>query len=191
MNMKQSIATAVLVLALSLPAQAEKYNIDNFNAHAFIQFKVKHLGFSWLMGRFNTFEGSFEYDVKNPNAANIQVYIDTTSIDSNHAKRDKHLRGKDFLDVAQYPKASFISTSMIEDGENITLHGKFTLHGVSKNIVIQGKHIGAGDDPWGMYRRGFEGHTSIQLSDYNIPDTLGPVSQEVHLYFSLEGIRMK
>ncbi|MDX8382429.1 MAG: YceI family protein [Ghiorsea sp.] len=189
---KTSIITAALLaLSLSLPAQAATYNIDDQGAHAFIQFKIKHLGYSWLLGRFNTFQGSFDYDEKHPNAAKIKVNIDTNSVDSNHALRDKHLRSKDFLEVSHYPKASFVSTSIREKGKQLTVKGKFTLHGVSKNIVIQGKHIGAGQDPWGGFRRGFEGSTTIKLKDYNISMDLGPASQEVQLYFSLEGIRSK
>jgi len=187
--MKKIIAALLLTLGLSLPAQAATYAIDDKGAHAFIQFKIKHLGYSWLLGRFNTFHGSFDYDEKHPNASNIKVNIDTSSVDSNHALRDKHLRSKDFLDVSRFPQASFVSTSFKEDGSNITLYGKFTLHGVSKNIVIQGKHIGAGNDPWGGYRRGFEGKTTITLKDYKISMDLGPASQEVELYFSFEGIK--
>jgi len=189
--LKTSIIATLLLMGISLPAQAEQYKIDSFGSHAFIQFKIQHLGYSWLLGRFNTFEGRFSYDENNPKASQIQVNIETASVDSNHAKRDKHLRSPDFLDVNQYPQASFVSTSFVEKGKNITLTGKFTLHGVTKTVVIKGNHIGAGDDPWGMYRRGFEGTTSIQLKDYGIMTDLGPASQVVELYFSLEGIRLK
>ncbi len=189
MNIKLLIVTGMLALGLSMPAQAESYQIDNKGAHAFIQFKIKHLGYSWLLGRFNTFEGQFEYDEKHPEASSVQVTIETASVDSNHALRDKHLRSKDFLMVDRYPQAKFVSTSFSEQGKEITLKGKFTLHGVTRDIVIQGSHIGAGKDPWGGYRRGFEGHTTIKLKDYDVLMDLGPASQEVQLYFSIEGIR--
>jgi polyisoprenoid-binding protein YceI len=90
---------------------ADDYVIDTEGSHAFINFKISHLGYSWLHGRFNTFEGTFTYDEAKPEAASIQVKIDTASIDSNHAERDKHLRNDDFLDVKKYPEASFVSTS--------------------------------------------------------------------------------
>ncbi|MDQ6962954.1 MAG: YceI family protein [Mariprofundaceae bacterium] len=191
MNIKALLLAGLLSTGLALPAQAASYDIDKKGAHAFIQFKVKHLGYSWLLGRFNTFDGNFQYDEKNPNASSIKVNIDTASVDSNHAMRDKHLRSKDFLDVGEYPKSSFVSSSFHEDGKDFILKGKFTLHGVSKDIVIKGQHIGAGQDPWGGYRRGFEGHTTIKLNDYNILKDLGPASQEAELYFSIEGIRQK
>ncbi|MDX8388035.1 MAG: YceI family protein [Ghiorsea sp.] len=189
MKLKGILFTGLLALGLSMPAQAATYDIDDKGAHAFIQFKIQHLGYSWLLGRFNTFDGQFNYDEKNPNASSVQVTIDTASVDSNHALRDKHLRSKDFLLVDRYPEAKFVSTSFSEHGKDITLKGKFTLHGVTKDIVIKGAHIGAGNDPWGGYRRGFEGHTTIKLKDYDVLMDLGPASQEVQLYFSIEGIR--
>lgn len=76
--------------------QAADYIVDKAGAHAFIQFKIKHLGYSWLLGRFNDFDGTFSYDKEQPEASKINIVIQTASIDSNHAERDKHLRGDDF-----------------------------------------------------------------------------------------------
>ena len=191
--MKSTQLTAfALAAALMLPAQAfaEKYMIDTEGSHAFIQFRIQHLGYSWLSGRFNTFTGNFEYDEKNPDKASVQVEIDVASIDSNHAERDKHLRGDDFLDVKKFPKAKFESTSFKENGDGTAvLKGNFTLHGVTKPVTIDVEHIGHGSDPWGGYRRGFEGTTRIALADYGINYSLGPKSKEVELTLSVEGIR--
>ncbi|HIP07913.1 MAG TPA: YceI family protein [Mariprofundaceae bacterium] len=189
MKLKTILLTGLLTLGITTTAQAETYKIDDAGAHAFIQFKVKHLGYSWLLGRFNTFEGTFNYDEKNPSASKIEVKIDTNSVDSNHALRDKHLRSKDFLMTGRYPEAKFVSTSFKEDGKNIEIKGKFTFHGVTKDMTIKGNHIGAGKDPWGGYRRGFEGWTSFRMADYGMLYNLGPASEEVELYFSIEGIR--
>jgi polyisoprenoid-binding protein YceI len=103
--------------------------------------------------------------------------------------KDKHLRSKDFLMTGRYPTATFKSTSFTEHGKDIEIKGKFTFHGVTKDMVIKGQHIGAGKDPWGGYRRGFEGHASFLMKDYDILMDLGPASQEVDLYFSIEGIK--
>ena len=184
--------TAVLVAAVMMPGQvlAANYLIDTKGAHAFIQFRIQHLGYSWLSGRFNTFSGSFTYDENNPNAAKVSVDIDPASIDSNHAERDKHLRDEDFLDVKKYPKAGFVSTSFKELGNGkAVLEGNLTLHGVTKPVTIDVEHVGHGKDPWGGYRRGFEGTTKIALADYGITYNLGPKSKEVELTLSVEGIR--
>ena len=189
--MKKITWASLLLFGMMLsPAHASNYVLDTEKAHAFIQFKIKHLGYSWLLGRFNRFDGEFSYDEKNPSAARITVNIDPASIDSNHAERDKHLRGKDFLHVSKYPKAKFVSTGFEENGNGkITVKGKLTLHGVTKDITIKGEHIGHGKDPWGGYRRGFAGTTTLTLADYGINYNLGPASRQVEMFLSLEGIR--
>ena len=182
----------ILAALLLLPAiaLADRYVIDTDHAHAFIQFRIQHLGYSWLSGRFNDFTGSFDYDESNPSAASVQVEIDTASVDTNHAERDKHLRSEDFLNVDKFPKARFESTSFKEHGDGTaTLEGNLTLHGVTKPISIAVEQIGHGPDPWGGYRRGFEGTTRISLADYDINYNLGPKSKELELILSVEGIR--
>lgn len=181
---------AGLLVMLSGATQAADYLIDTKGAHAFIQFNIKHLGYSWLVGRFNTFIGDFSYDEANPDASTVAVTIDTASIDSNHAERDKHLRGDDFLNVAKYPQATFVSTGYKELGDGkAELKGNLTLHGVTRPITIDVTQIGAGDDPWGGYRRGFEGRTTLRLADYGIDYDLGPASKELELWLGIEGIR--
>jgi polyisoprenoid-binding protein YceI len=191
--MKKLLVTTAIVATLfgATTAQAADYVIDTKGAHAFVNFKIKHLGYSWLHGRFNTFDGEFSYDAKNPNASTIMVNIDTKSIDSNHAERDKHLRGGDFLNVDKFPKASFKSTSIKfdEDGDEANVTGEFSLHGVTKTITFVIDKIGEGKDPWGGYRVGFEGETSLKLADYGIDYNLGPASTHVDIGLYIEGIR--
>ena len=182
----------ILMITATATSHADDYVIDTKGAHAFIQFHIKHLGYSWLVGRFNTFDGEFSYDESNPGAARITVNIDPASVDSNHAERDKHLRDEDFLDVDRFPKAGFVSTAYRETGDGKgELQGELTLHGITRPITIAVTHIGAGKDPWGGYRRGFEGRTSFALADFGIKKNLGPASKEVHLWLGVEGIRKK
>jgi len=179
-----------LALLTATPASAADYVIDTKKAHASILFKISHLGYSWLYGRFNTFHGEYSYDKENPAASKVSVEIDTASIDSNHAERDKHLRSEDFLDVKKYPKAKFTSTRFIDNGDGTgVLQGDFTLHGVTNPLSINVKYVGAGNDPWGGYRTGFEGSTKLALKDYGIRYDLGPASAEVELILNVEGIR--
>lgn len=184
--------STALAAALSLPtmAPAADYVFDTEGAHIFIQFRIQHLGYSWLYGRFNDFDGKFTYDEKNPEANKVEVVINTASIDSNHAERDKHLRGDDFLDVKKFPQARFVSTAFADQGDGkATLTGDLTLHGVTRPVVIDVEHIGQGDDPWGGYRAGFFGTTTLKLADFGITRDLGPASQEIELMLSVEGIR--
>ena len=186
-------SSVLLSSALLLPAgvvNAADYVMDTEGAHAFVQFKISHLGYSWLYGRFNTFEGTFSFDEANPSASKVSVSINTSSIDSNHAERDKHLRGDDFLDVSKYSQATFVSTSVKDQGDGkAAIHGDFTLRGVTKPIVIDAAFIGAGNDPWGGYRSGFSGKTSFKLKDFGIPKNLGPASEEIEIFISIEGVR--
>ena len=189
---QKTLISASLVTALISTGSlfAEDYAIDKKGAHASIQFKISHLGYSWLWGRFNDFDGSFSYDEKNKGASKIAVTVNTKSVDSNHAERDKHIRSDDFLDVGKFPEAKFASTSYEEGSDGkATLKGNLTLHGVTKEIEVKVAQIGAGKDPWGGFRRGFEGQTRIALKDFGITKNLGPASAELDLIFSFEGIK--
>jgi polyisoprenoid-binding protein YceI len=185
------IALSAFTALNSNTVQAADYKVDVEGAHAFVQFKIKHLGYSWLLGRFNHFDGDFSYDAKMPNQAKIAIEIDTASLDSNHAERDKHLKGKDFLNVSAFPKASFTSESIkFTDDENAIVSGKFTLKGVTKEISFPIVKIGEGDDPWGGYRAGFSGTTRLKLADYGITYNLGPASTHVEMALHIEGVRI-
>jgi polyisoprenoid-binding protein YceI len=187
--LKTSLALGGLVLASS-PLYAADYVIDSKGAHAAIEFRIQHLGYSWLNGRFNKFEGQFSYDEAQPNNASVSVEIDTTSIDSNHAERDKHLRNDDFLNVGEFPKAKFVSSQYSDNGDGTaSMTGNLTLHGVTKPVVLAVSKVGEGKDPWGGYRAGFEGSTEIKLKDFGINYNLGPASETVYLNLSVEGIR--
>jgi len=183
----------VMALSVSMSAQAaETYQFDIKGQHAFIQFKVKHLGYSWLLGNFKKFNGSFVYDESKPSNNSVRVEIDVSSLDTNHAERNKHLRSGDFFDVATFPKASFVSTSYKDLGHGKgVMTGNFTLRGISKVIQLNVTQIGTGKDPWGGYRRGFEARTTLHLSDYNMlkSSMLGAVAENVELYMSIEGVR--
>lgn len=190
--MKATFAGIALggLLALSGSLQAADYIIDKEGQHAFINFKTGHLGFSMLHGRFNDFDGTFTWDKEKPEASTVNVTINTASVDSNHAERDKHLRSDDFLNTSKHPQATFVSTGVEMTGEetaNIT--GDLTLNGVTKPVVLDARFIGEGEDPWGGYRAGFEGTTSIRMKDFDISMDLGPAAAEVELEISIEGIR--
>ena len=190
--MIKALLVASLSLLISLPSMAADYKIDVPGMHAYVGFKIKHLGYSWLVGRFNQFDGSFSYDAAEPENSSIKVNIDLSSVDTNHAERDKHLRGKGFFDVEKYPEARFVSTAYhpTSDHEGI-MEGKLTLRGVTQDGRIKVSKIGEGADPWGGYRIGFEGSAELALSSLNMKHApkLGPASETVELFLAIEGIR--
>ncbi len=179
-----SLLTSLLLIN---PASAENFKIDIEGTHAFVQFKASHLGFSYVIGRFNDFEGAFSYDENNPQAATVNVVIAANSVDSNHAERDKHLRGEDFFAVDTYPTITFTSTAFEEtDDGAIVITGELALHGVTKSVQLHGRHIGDGDDPWGGYRRGFEAGINLDSTEFGFPQWVG----EVEIALIVEGIRI-
>ncbi len=192
--MKKVLLASAVSLALAGVAHADEhsgtYAFDNKDTHQFITFKISHLGYSWLYGRFNDFDGQFVYDAGNPENSSVSVTVDTASVDSNHAERDKHLRSEDFLYVSEFPEATFKSTRVVVDEEGeADIVGDLTLRGVTREITLDAEMVGHGEDPWGGYRMGFEAETELRLKDFGIPMDLGPASETVELEISVEGIR--
>jgi len=174
-------------VVMSLPVRAADYAIDL--SHAFIQFRISHLGYSVLTGRFNQFAGTFSWDQANPQASTIEVVVDTASIDSNWAERDKHLRGADFLDVEKFPKATFKGTKYTGDAKGGKMEGTLTLHGVTKPLTLDVQFIGEGPDPWGGYRAGFKAQTTLRRADFGMTYQLGPTAETMDFDLFVEGIR--
>lgn len=181
-----TLAAALCAVPLGA-AQATEYELDP--SHSFVQFKTQHLGYSWLIGRFNDIKGTLTYDADDPSASAVEVTIDTASIDSNHAKRDKHLRGEDFLNAEKFPLATFKSTAFEGDADGGKLTGELALHGATVPVTIEVSKIGEGDDPWGGYRAGFEGTARITRADFGMDYDLGPSATAVDLELYIEGIR--
>lgn len=190
--MKRALIASISALmafgATTAHAEREHYVVDE--GHSFIQFKISHLGFSWTLGRFNDMEGEFYYDPENPENSEISVVVQTRSIDSNHSERDRHLRDEDFLHASAYPEATFETTgfSYNGDGQGVLI-GDFTLRGHTREIEIDVEQVGAGEDPWGDYRRGFAGEVTLTLEDFGIDYDLGEEARTVDLFLSVEGVR--
>ena len=186
--------TGMALLAASLlaatPALAANYVIDTKGQHASITFRIKHIGFSWLTGRFDKFSGTVSYDDKDPAKSAVKVEIDTASVNSNHAERDKHIRSEDFLDVAKFPTATFVSKSVTASGDGkAKIVGDVTLHGVTKEVAIDASFVGGGKDPWGGERAGFTGTTKLTLADFAIKKDLGPATKEIELTLDIETVK--
>lgn len=192
--MLKKTALAALAAAALVPvsqAQAADYVIDTEGQHAFVQFKISHLGFSYILGSFEEFSGEFSYDPENLAASSVSMEVDIDSLNTNHAERDKHILSEDFLNAGEYPTATFTSSGFESTGEGEgVLTGELSLHGQTQEIEMDVEHVGGGEDPWGNYRQGFEGTTTLTLSDFDIDMSSMPASmQELELYVTFEGIR--
>ena len=170
------------------PATSESTTFDVDLAHSHILFRTKHLGLSYAHGRFNTFAGKFELD----GSPSIQIEIETNSIDTQNAKRDGHLKSPDFFDSEQFPKATFKSTKIEDQGEGkYKVTGDLELHGKTKKISFEAIKIGEGPDPWEGFRTGLHANFTIKRSDFGMTWGLdkGSVGDEVFIEVSLEGTR--
>jgi polyisoprenoid-binding protein YceI len=173
--------TLAMSLLVSASTMAADYVIDIEGQHASVNFKASHLGYSYVIGRFNVFSGEFSHDPAKPGESNVKVIIQAKSLDTNHAERDKHLRSADFFEVDKYPVIAFESTSF-KSGQ---LVGNLSLRGITKSVALDVTKIGEGDDPWGGYRSGFEGEVSLKATDFGLPDWVGDVAVSLQV----EGIR--
>ncbi|HAU5566258.1 hypothetical protein VH86_12825 [Pantoea sp. BL1] len=189
--LKKTLLTlsAASLLGTSLLASAADYKFDKEGQHAFVQFRIQHLGYSWLYGTFKDFDGTFTFDEANPASDKVNVTLNTASLDTNHAERDKHIRSADFLNTAKFPQATFASTAVKKEGNDYKITGDLTLNGVTKPITLDARLLGEGKDPWGGYRAGFEANGEIVLKEFNITKDLGPASQKAELIISVEGVR--
>lgn len=192
--LKKTALASAMVAASLIPlsqAQADTYVIDTEGQHAFVQFKINHLGFSYILGTFDDFSGEFTYDPENPEDVSIEMDVQIDSLDSNHAERDRHILSDDYLDAGEYPTASFTSTDFELTGDNAGIvTGDLTLHGETQEIEMPVSLVGEGSDPWGNYRAGFEGSTMLTLAEFGMDMSAFPeVMQELELYVTFEGIR--
>jgi len=185
MKIKLILSSLIIAGVLSATqAMAADYKIDT--AHTFVTFKVSHLGYSFINGRFDDFDGMFSYDTNNPGASKVNVTINAKSIDTNHAERDKDLRSDNFLDVSKYPSITFESTAYLVGSDSDTLKGNVTIFGITKAVEIKVKLVGEGKDPWGGYRSGFRGNVTLNSADFGMPEWVG----DLEIDLDIEGIRI-
>lgn len=193
-------AASVLLLATSTlggTALAADWDIDP--AHSSISFSIDHMVVSEVEGSFDTLSGAITgFDGKDASKASVQVSVDVASIDTNNKDRDDHLRGADFFDVAQFPTATFQSKAIRQGaGGAYEVVGDFTLHGVTKELVIPVKFRGTVVDPWGNNRAGFAGDVTINRQDYGLTwnktlDAGGlAVGDEARLTLRVEAVEKK
>jgi polyisoprenoid-binding protein YceI len=163
--MTLSCLSALLLIAHSALA-ADTYVFDK--AHSSIGFQVRHL-FSNVLGKFDDFTGTIQFDEANPDQSSVEVTIKTASIDTGVEMRDKDLRSTNFFDSEKFPEITFKSKSVKKTGENtFDVTGDLTMHGVSKEIVLKVELIGKGAGPKNSVVSGWDAATALKRSDYGL-----------------------
>lgn len=131
------------------------YTIDG--AHSRIGFAVKHMVISTVRGNFSGFTSTVTVDEAQPEAAQIEVQINATTVDTGVEMRDNDLRSNNFFDVENYPSISFKSTQIEPlGGSEYRIMGDLTMHGATKPVAVTGVVEGPTKDPWGNDRVGVE-----------------------------------
>jgi len=136
--------------------------------HTEVQFKVKHLVIATVTGSFKKFSGSLETESDDFDGAEVNFSLDATSIDTNQADRDAHLKSADFFAAEQYPTIDFTGSLKKVDGSGYTLNGDLTIRKTTKPIVLNVDFGGAIIDPWGNNRAGFEITGKINRKDFGL-----------------------
>jgi len=158
---------ATLLVASAAAADSAEWTVDA--SHSNVGFSVSHLVVSKVKGRFKEVSGKATLDEVDPTKSVVNVTIPVSSINTDDEKRDAHLKGPDFFDVANFPNIVFHSTKITRAGDRkFKVAGELTLHGVTKNITLDGKLSKPIKSPWGKDVRGVEIVGKVNRSDYGL-----------------------
>jgi polyisoprenoid-binding protein YceI len=164
--MRNFVLSGLLILSSAL-AGATTYKMDP--VHSVVGFSVKHLVVSKVKGRFNKFEGSFNFDEKNMEASKIEIKIDPASVDTNDKKRDEHLMSPDFFDVKKNPEMKFVADKVVvKKDQAVKLAGQLTMRGVTKPVTLDLTYGGSVTDPMGNEKVGFTISGTINRKDWGV-----------------------
>jgi polyisoprenoid-binding protein YceI len=170
------------------------YAIDA--SHSRFGFVARHAMVTKVRGSFNEFEGTATIDGANPSNSSVNVTIKVDSIDTRNKQRDDHIRTNDFLDVANYPEITFVSTAIEHaGGDEFQVTGDLTVRGITKSISFPLEFQGAATDPFGNSRIGFEGSVVINRKDWGVNWNAALeaggvlVSEKVTLEFEISAVK--
>ena len=201
MNWKQTWTQSIIVVSFlalcSLNVQAETAHWDIDPDHSLIEFRVAHMVISKTSGRFLDYRGFVEMDANAKTIKAIEATINADSINTNHEKRDGHLRNADFLDVKQFPTITYTMKTAQKEGAAYKVLGNLTLRGVTKEVTLTGTLNGVTKDPWGNTRVGFTADGKLNRKDFGMVwnkalDNGGlVVGDDVHIHLDIECIKAK
>jgi len=153
---------------LALPAISATWDIDD--AHTTAKFKIRHLMVSNVYGQITGAKGSLEMDEKDPTKTTGTVTLEVSTVNTANEKRDAHLKGEDFFDVAKNPSITY-TIKKVTKGKagKYKMDGELTMKGVTKSVSLNDVEITPTvKDPWGGIRRGFSGTTTLNRKEYGL-----------------------
>jgi polyisoprenoid-binding protein YceI len=161
-------------------AKAGTYKVESY--HTQVGFSVSHFGFTNYSGLFSGATGTLQMDPAKLSAAKLEVSIPVESVTTTVQKLSDELKGDKWFDATKFPTATFTSTKVVPNADGATVTGDFTLHGVTKPVVLKVRFIGAGVNPIDKaYTVGFEATGTIKRSDFGVTTYVPAVGDEVQL----------
>ena len=157
------------------------YSLDP--EHAYLNFRIEHLGLSTIVGRFNVMDASLDFD---PNALSdlvLEGFVDVASIDMNNESLEARLRGSSWLDSETYPIARFVSVSVEPvEANSFVINGLFTLRNETRPLSLRSTFKGGADNILtGKYTLGFSATGSILRSDFGVDGFAALIADEVFI----------
>lgn len=186
--MKKLLLSFVLALAGIFTFAQNTWSVDPM--HSSVNFSIKHMGISFVQGRFDKFDGTVTAPGANLDDAKFNFNVYTESVNTAVDPRDKHLRSADFFDVEKFPAMKFEGATISQGkGNAYTLKGNLTIKDVTKEISIPVTFGGVTKNQQGKQVAGFQTKFTINRLDYNIkydPTGAGVAKDvEVVLFFEL------
>ena len=145
-----------------------KWSLDQ--SHCEIAFKVRHLMIAHVKGTFKTFDASIYTAGDDFTTADVDLWIDPSSLSTGDSKRDEHLKSPDFFDVMKHKQITFVSSTLgkPDRDRNQELWGELTIAGITKNVKLTVQFGGIVKDPWGNEKAGFTVSGQIRRSDWGL-----------------------
>ncbi|MEM8788003.1 MAG: YceI family protein [Pseudomonadota bacterium] len=183
----RTLAFAAALAATPFAVSAFEWELDK--SHTQILFSVDHLGFSTTNGAFREFDATVNLNPENIEAASVEFVIQTESIDTFWEARDEHVRGSDFLDVANHPEITFVSTAIEQTGDNTaTVTGDLTIRGVTQEMTFEAELRKLGPNPFDATRQiaGFHLAGEIDRTEFGVDHFAPAVGAVVPFTVDLE-----
>jgi len=187
-----ALLTGILALAAPLAlAQTSTWKSDA--AHSEVDFSIRHMSVSNVHGRFGKVAATVVLNETDVTKSTVMATIDVSTVDTGQTSRDNDLKTDSFFDVAKFPSATFTSTGVVKKGNNLTMSGNFTLHGITKPVELEVEGpSGPFESPMDHKpHSGFSATTTISRTAFNIGTKFPAaiVGDDVKLTIELEVVK--
>lgn len=185
-----ALGAAVAATLACAPAMAANYTIDP--THTFVTFEIDHQGTSTNRGRFDTVEGSIEFD-RAAKTGKADITVQVGSVNTGTAGFDKHLQSNDIFNTAQFPTARFVSEQFVFDGDKVDeIKGQLTLMGQTHPVTLDAEKFNCYANPMLQNREVCGGDFEVELDrsqwGLNYGDKWG-VTKKVRVLIQIEAVK--